>query len=234
MQFSARERYFKTMWYFLCQFECKKKSTSTLYVDIIKHNTESQKFTYVFQWQESTLYGTCPKRLVKLWHIKHCALITARTRGWPCKTHGGESVTGKDFILARRLPSPITIQPILHTHLPSWIIWCNRPIWHCYTKRIGYSSLFSFGCFPGVWGLKADVSEPSIGSIFLGRWRKKLFFLHLPRTMEPIEGSETSAFKPQTPGKHPKENILQSASTSSWVCAFITECLTCRGNWEAI
>ena len=27
--------------------------------------------------------------------------------------------------------------------------------------------------------------------------------------MEPIKGSETSAFKPQTPGKYPKENILQ-------------------------
>jgi hypothetical protein len=26
--------------------------------------------------------------------------------------------------------------------------------------------------------------------------------------MEPIEGSETSAFKPQKPGKYPKENIL--------------------------
>ena len=33
-------------------------------------------------------------------------------------------------------------------------------------------SVFPFGYFPGVWGLKADVSEPSIGSIFLGRWRK--------------------------------------------------------------
>jgi hypothetical protein len=31
--------------------------------------------------------------------------------------------------------------------------------------------------------------------------------LHLPRKMEPIAGSETSAFKPQTPGKYPKENI---------------------------
>ena len=145
--------------------------------------------------------------------------------------------------------------------------------------------MFSFGHFPGVWGLKADVSEPSIGSIFLGRWRKnnsgwdvsvylysvgmwqgsgtashcdstrtaliyttsplhyllcihpprpvtlfllvlplprhipseykytdtsqpELFFLHLPRKMELIEGSETSAFKPQMPGKYPKENIL--------------------------
>jgi len=36
----------------------------------------------------------------------------------------------------------------------------------------------------------------------------ELFFLHLPRKMEPIVGSETSAFKPQTPGKYPKENIL--------------------------
>jgi len=62
--------------------------------------------------------------------------------------------------------------------------------------------MFSFGYFPGVWGLKADVSEPSKGSIFLGT------FLHLPRKIEPIEGSETSAFKPQTPGKYPKENIL--------------------------
>ena len=37
----------------------------------------------------------------------------------------------------------------------------------------------------------------------------ELFFLHLPRKMEPIEGSETSAFKPQTPGKYPQKNILQ-------------------------
>jgi len=37
---------------------------------------------------------------------------------------------------------------------------------------------------------------------------KKTVFLHLPRKMEPIEGSETSAFKPQTPGKYPKGNIL--------------------------
>jgi len=30
----------------------------------------------------------------------------------------------------------------------------------------------------------------------------------MPRKMEPIEGSETSEFKPQTLGKYPKENIL--------------------------
>ena len=32
----------------------------------------------------------------------------------------------------------------------------------------------------------------------------------MPRKIEPIEGSETSAFKPQTPGKYPKENILHN------------------------
>ena len=32
--------------------------------------------------------------------------------------------------------------------------------------------MFSFGYFPGVRVLKADVSEPSIGSIFKGRWVK--------------------------------------------------------------
>jgi len=61
-------------------------------------------------------------------------------------------------------------------------------------------SMFSFGYFPGDWVLKADDSEPSIGSIFIGRWRMK---------MEPIQGSETSAFKTQTTWKYPKENILQ-------------------------
>jgi len=34
------------------------------------------------------------------------------------------------------------------------------------------------------------------------------FHLHLPMKMEPIEGSETSGFKTQTPGNYPKENIL--------------------------
>jgi hypothetical protein len=50
-------------------------------------------------------------------------------------------------------------------------------------------SMFYFGYFPGVWGLKADVSEPSIGSIFLGtslgRWIRervpKLRVLNLRR-----------------------------------------------------
>ena len=34
------------------------------------------------------------------------------------------------------------------------------------------------------------------------------FFIHLPLKMEPKEGSETLAFRTQTPGNYPKENIL--------------------------
>jgi len=33
--------------------------------------------------------------------------------------------------------------------------------------------------------------------------------------MDPIEGSETSAFKPQTPGKYPKVNILHKEHCES-------------------
>ena len=40
-------------------------------------------------------------------------------------------------------------------------------------------------------------------------WR---IFIHLPLKMEPIEGSETSAFRTQTPGNYPKENILQHSN----------------------
>jgi hypothetical protein len=47
--------------------------------------------------------------------------------------------------------------------------------------------------------LLADVSELSIGSIFKGRWMKK---------MEPIKSSETSVNNTQTPGTYPKESKL--------------------------
>jgi len=46
--------------------------------------------------------------------------------------------------------------------------------------------------------LIADVSEPSISSIIIGR----------PMKMELMEGSETSAIRTQTPGNYPKENKL--------------------------
>jgi hypothetical protein len=70
-------------------------------------------------------------------------------------------------------------------------------------------NMFSFECFPGVWVLIADVSEPSISSIFIGR-SMQYGVCSMPMKMEPIEGSETSAISTQAPGKHPKENILQA------------------------
>ena len=47
--------------------------------------------------------------------------------------------------------------------------------------------------------LITDVSEPFIGSIFMGRW------IHLPMKIEPIEVSETSAIRTKTPGNYPKK-----------------------------
>jgi hypothetical protein len=44
--------------------------------------------------------------------------------------------------------------------------------------------------------------------------------------MEPIEGSETSAFKPQTPGKYPKENILHKEHGESLKSRQVLLCLT--------
>ena len=44
----------------------------------------------------------------------------------------------------------------------------------------------------------------------LGNSPASPFFIHVPMKMEPIEGSETSAFRTQTPGNYPKENILHN------------------------
>jgi len=68
--------------------------------------------------------------------------------------------------------------------------------------------------------LIADVSEPSISSIFIGRWMK----------MELIEGSETSAISIMTPGNYPKENILhtehgESLKSRTFLCLWFTASL---------
>jgi hypothetical protein len=67
--------------------------------------------------------------------------------------------------------------------------------------------MFSFGYFTGVRLSFADVSEPSVTSIFKG-WMK-IFFIQ-PLKMDLTEGSETSAKLNLTPGKYPKENIQVS------------------------
>ena len=40
------------------------------------------------------------------------------------------------------------------------------------------------------------------------------FFLHLPMKMEPIESSETSAFKTQTPGKNTQKKTYYIKNTA--------------------
>jgi len=63
------------------------------------------------------------------------------------------------------------------------------------------------GNSPSSGVLIADVSELTIGSIFIGRSMKS-YFIDLPMKMEPIVSSETSAIRTQTPGNHPKRNKL--------------------------
>jgi hypothetical protein len=57
-----------------------------------------------------------------------------------------------------------------------------------------------FGCFPSVWFILADVSDPSVRSIFKGL---------KPLKTDLTEGSETSAYINQTLGKHPKVDTVK-------------------------
>jgi hypothetical protein len=59
--------------------------------------------------------------------------------------------------------------------------------------------MFSSGLFPGVSILYADVSVHTVCSIFIGR--------DVPAYEDGTECSETSAYKIQTPGTYPEENI---------------------------
>jgi len=116
-----------------------------------------------------------------------------------------DKIKHKEWLVYRTLPSNWWI--MVSNFLCYWsciILFC-RPI-RLQRNRTEVCNIFSFGQFPGVWVLIADVSEPSISSIFIGRWMK--YFIHLPMRMELIEGSETSAIRTQTPGNYPKENIL--------------------------
>ena len=76
--------------------------------------------------------------------------------------------------------------------------------------------MLSSGWFPGVWIVYADVSEHSVCSIFIGRQvRVGAFYTHLPAYEDGTECSETSAYKIQTPGNHPKESIQHSVHGES-------------------
>jgi len=67
--------------------------------------------------------------------------------------------------------------------------------------------ILSFGWFPGLWSSYGDVSEQSVCSIFIGRLNKKLFKRYMK--IEQANRFETSAYKFQRPGNHPKDRIQQ-------------------------
>jgi hypothetical protein len=84
-------------------------------------------------------------------------------------------------------------------HLPPPLPVVNPP------APSGHSTSYWTCHFPAtsLQSINTDTSQP------------ESFFLHLPRKMEPIEGSATSAFKTQTPGKYPKENIFHPQSQTA-------------------
>jgi hypothetical protein len=68
------------------------------------------------------------------------------------------------------------------------------------TQNCFIYSMFPFGLFPGVRSLNANISEHSVCSIFIG---------DSPMNIKQTKCSETLAFKLQTLGNNPKENIWQ-------------------------
>jgi len=71
---------------------------------------------------------------------------------------------------------------------------CKSPWWEIY-----FCCILSFGWFPGVWILGADVSEHYV-------FKDSVNTAYEDGT----ECSETSAHKIQMPGNHPKERIQHS------------------------
>jgi hypothetical protein len=65
--------------------------------------------------------------------------------------------------------------------------------------------MFSVGLFPGIWSLNANVLEHSVCSIFIGESVQLRTNSHTK--MEQTECSKMLAFKLQTPGNNPTENM---------------------------
>jgi hypothetical protein len=73
--------------------------------------------------------------------------------------------------------------------------------------------MFPFGYFPGLRLSFADVSEPSVRSIFKG-FKGLMKNIIKPLKMDLTEGSETSSKLNLTPGKYPKENTYKIQNTA--------------------
>ena len=86
--------------------------------------------------------------------------------------------------------------------------------------------MLSFGWFPGVWILYADVSEHCLFHVH--RQVGARTRTYLPMKMEQTECSETSAYKIQTPGNHPKESIQHSGHGESLKSRINLPSLMCK------
>jgi hypothetical protein len=96
-----------------------------------------------------------------------------------CSQFKDSSLLGKDgkFLRACMSSHPSVFCVHCHKHIRCCLQSCTRnPFKHNYICILDFKlspcficNMFSFKCFPGVWVLIADVSEPSIGSIFIGR-----------------------------------------------------------------
>jgi hypothetical protein len=93
-------------------------------------------------------------------------------------------------------------------------------------------SVFSFGCFPGVWCILADVSVHSISSIFKADDLEMVTYKSSALKMEQTECSETSVNINQTPGKHPKENTLNTEHDESLKSRKIKKFLFCMTDYS--
>ena len=79
---------------------------------------------------------------------------------------------------------------------------------HFHVSILSFRRVLYVVCFLWVFPRRLRFKIRRFGTLYRSHLPK-----HLSRKMEPIEDSETSAFKPKTPGKYPKENILETFSS---------------------
>jgi hypothetical protein len=81
------------------------------------------------------------------------------------------------------------------------------PLCLCFSVYYFCFSMFHF-CIFLCFVFIPCILDFKLSPCFTCKMLQYAYCIDLPKKMEPIEGSETSAISTQTPGKHPKENIL--------------------------
>jgi hypothetical protein len=122
--------------------------------------------------------------------------------------------------------------------------------WYTSPVTTSFHTLYSFGCWIGIWILRVDVSEHYVCSIFIGGVSRKNNRDEIPRVsiqVNPVpfilpayttyedgtECSETSAHKIQTPGNHLKERIQHWEHDGSLKSTFMhVRLIFCTWQWH--